>query len=117
LLAIDHDGLTTARSDLLSQGLGLDRAPLKTEVAIEFQITDIASIMAVDMVQILGVGKPTVESKIARDVIFDGQVDEFSEEDVVIVEDQVAFLTSLPLDETAKLKGIMLAAGADVIGD
>lgn len=117
LLTIDRDELTSARFDLLSQYFGLELASLETDVAIELQITDIASIMLVDMVEILRVRKPTVEGEVARDVICDHPVDELSEEDVVIIEDEVAFFTALALYEAAKVNGIMLAAGADVIGD
>ena len=69
------------------------------------------------MVEILRVGKPTVEGKISRDVVCHHHVDELSEQDIVITEDQVAFFTPLALYEAAKLKGVVLAASAYVIRD
>ena len=81
------------------------------------EVADVAAVVGVDMIEVFGVGEPAIEREIAGDVALDRLVDQFTKHFIVIVEGLAAFGASFALHESAKVKRIMLAAGADVVGD
>ena len=95
LCPVDDDGLAVLRSNALAEFLCFDAFALEDDLAIEFQVADISSIILVYMVEILCVSEPTVERKVARDLLLDNQIDQISEQNVVVLKKNVACFTSV----------------------
>lgn len=70
-----------------------------------------------DVVQNQRIGKVAVEGEISRDVLGTHRVDQLLDQFGVVAEGFLAFLTLLLFAKAAKVQWIMLAAGADVIGE
>ncbi len=69
------------------------------------------------MIEHLGAGEVTVDGEVARDIPLADPVDQLTAQCGVVAERLVQGLADLLLAEEAKLQGIMLAAGADVVGE
>ena len=88
---------------------------LEDDLSIEFQFADVSSIIGVYVVQILCVSEPTIECEVSRNLILDHQIDQISEQDVVVLEHKVTLFISLTLNEPTKLDWVVLATCADMI--
>ena len=115
LCPVYDDGLAVLRSNALAEFFSFDAFALEDDLAIEFQVADISSIILVYMVEILCVSEPTVERKVARDLLLDNQIDQISEQNVVVLKQNVAFFTSFTLNEPTEIDRVVLATGADII--
>ena len=70
-----------------------------------------------DVVEDLGVGEVRVHSEVAGDLPLTDPVDQLTAQDRVVAERLLQGLADLLLAEEPELQGIMLAAGADVVGE
>ena len=98
LYSVYDDGLTVFGFNPLAEFFSFDALALEDDLSIEFQVADVSSIIGVYMVQILCVSEPTIECKVSRDLILDPQIDQISEQDVVVLEHNVTLFTSLTLN-------------------
>ena len=98
LYSVYDDGLTVFGFNPLAEFFSFDALALEDDLSIEFQVADVSSIIGVYMVQILCVSEPTIECKVSRDLILDHQIDQISEQDVVVLEHNVTLFTSLTLN-------------------
>jgi hypothetical protein len=122
-LVADPHLLAVASRDRGRQVVGLDDLPLEFQLAVELQVTDITSrtprlvFFLVNVIEDLGVGEVRVKGEVAGDLPFADPVDQLAAQLGVIAERFLQGLADLLLTEEAELQGIMLAAGADVIGE
>ena len=115
LYSVYDDGITVFGFNPLAEFFSFDALALEDDLSIEFQVADVSSIIGVYMVQILCVSEPTIECKVSRDLILDPQIDQISEQDVVVLEHKVTLFTSLTLNEPTELDWVVLATCADII--
>ena len=118
LFAID-DGLAPAqRPELRLHPLArLPVLAIDRDGAVELQVADIIPLVAVDVVEDFGVGKVAVEGKVTRNVLSYDPIDQFFAQDRMILERRLLRDAAFFLAEAAKLQGIVLARGTDVVGD
>jgi hypothetical protein len=74
-------------------------------------------LLAVNVVEDGGVGEVAVHGEGARDVPLVHPIDQILEQLGVVGERNLVRLTLLLLAEAAELQGVVLAGGADVVGD
>ena len=103
--------------------LCLDLFAFETDLAIEFQVTDVSSrltmaiLFAMNVVEIRGTGKIAVKREITRDVPFADPIDQLSEQDPVILECLTRRFALLPLLKATKLQRVMFATAGHVVGE
>jgi len=113
----DDNTLAVVWFYLSSQFLGLEFFAAENNLTVELQITDIASSLVIYVIKIGGMGEPTIKGKIAGYLVFYDPINEPPKQDVMVEKFGFLLEAVLFLDETAKIERIMLAGGADIIGD
>jgi len=83
--------------------------------AIEIQVTDIIPAVAVDVVEDVGVGKVAVEGEVTRDVLSHNPINQFFTQDGVVLERRLFRHAPFFLAEAAKLQGVVLARGTNIM--
>ena len=117
LMLADGHGLAVVGGNLFGKLVGFNNLSCEDHFAVEFQVGDISSLFGIDMVEIVGVGKPAIECEIATNVVFDNPVNKLPEKDVVVLELGLTLKALVFFDKSSEFKRIMFAASADVICD
>src|SRR5262249_54114207 len=122
-LVTDPQLLAILGWDRRGQFAGLFRLAPPDQLAVEFQITDVAPRtspmvhLALDVVEDLGVGEIAVEGKIARDLSLADPIDQLADQLGMVAERLVPRLADLLFAKEPELQGVVLAAGADVVDE
>ena len=105
------------------QIVGLDDPSLPLQLAVTLEVADIAPrpsqsiLLAVNVIEDLGAGEVRVHREVAGDLTLTNPVDQLTAQDGMVAERLLQGLAELLLAEEAELQGVMLAAGADVVGE
>ena len=97
--------------------------PLPLHLAIALQVAHVAPrppepvLLAVDVVEDLGVGEVAVEREVAGDLPLTDPIDQLAAQLRVVAERLLQGLAHLLLAEAAELQRVVLAAGADVVDE
>jgi hypothetical protein len=113
----DLDELAVLGIDLSGQFMDVQFLALEDNLAVELQITDIVACQAVDMVQVVLVGEPTIKGEVAGDVVGNAPVDQVPKENIVITEFEFSFFALILFDEPIEFQGIVLPRSAHVVDD
>src|ERR1700683_3309350 len=98
-------------------------AAVPDQLAIELQVADVGTRLpvgqafAVNMVENFGVGEVVVESEVAGDVLGADPIDQFDTQMSMVDEGLLLSGAELLRAETAEMQGVVLAAGANVVGE
>ena len=115
--------LAVRRRDRRRQFAGLDDPALPLQLAVGLQVADVAPgppepiLLAVDVVEDLGVGEVAVEGEVAGDLPLAHPVDQLAAQLGVVAERLLQGLADLLLAEEAELQRVVLAGGADVVDE
>jgi hypothetical protein len=107
LIAVDDNRPAIFCPDQCCNFFGLHFLAAEDNFAVEFQISNIVPFEGIDVIEICGMGKPTVESKNAINIMADDPLDQITEQFIVVVEPHTLFLALFTFDKLAKLKRIM----------
>src|SRR5512135_407481 len=105
------------------QIVGLDDLSLPLQLAVALEVADVAPrlaqaiLLAVNMIEDLGAGEVRVHRQVAGDLTLTNPVDQFTAQYSVVAKRLIQSLTYLLLAEEPELEGIVLAAGADIVGE
>jgi len=118
LLAVDSRFASTQRSQFALHPLtGFPVLTIDTDGAIELQIADVIGAVAVGVVEDVGMGEVTVEGELARNILLDDPINQFLTQNGVVLEGRAIRDTGILLAEAAELQRVVLARGADVVGN
>ncbi len=113
----DLDELAVLGIDLCGQILDVEFLALEDNLTVKFQIANIVSRQAVDIVQVILVSEPTIKGEVAGDVVGNTPIDQLSKENVMVSEFDLSFFTMILLDKSVEFQGIMLSRGTHVVDD
>src|SRR6516162_11057060 len=105
------------------QIVGLDDPSLPLQLAVTLEVADIppgpsqAILLAVNVIEDLSAGEVRVHREVAGDLALTNPVDQLTTQGSMVAELLFQGLADLLLAEQAELQGVMLAAGADVVGE
>ena len=109
--------------DLGGEFVGADYLALPLDLAIEFQVADIAArpvetiFLGMNVIQYLRVGEIAVEGEIAGNFPLADPIDQLATEFGVVEEFLAGGLALFPFAEATKFQGIVLSAGTHVVGE
>ena len=115
--------LAIARWDRGREVVGLDELPLPLQLAVALQIADVAPrssqaiLLAMNVIEDLGAIEVRVHCEVTGDLTLAYPVDQFAAQHGVVAEGFLQSLAHLLLAEEPELQGIMLTAGADIVGE
>src|SRR5271157_2012213 len=115
--------LAVSRRDRGRQVTGLDGLSIPLQLAVALEVADVAPgpsqaiLLAVNMIEDLGTGEVRVHREVAGDLVLANPVDQFTAQYSVVAERLIQGLAYLLLAEESELEGIVLAAGADIVGE
>lgn len=117
------DLLAITRRNRRGQLIGPENLPFVLDVAVEFQITYIATnptaiiLFAGDVVEDLRIGEKAVEDEVPWDALLANPIHQLAKQDRVVLESNLIGFGLFSFFEASKLQGVMFAIWANVVSE
>ena len=106
--AVVFDFLAVGYGNLRCQLVDLENVAAKLDFAIGFQIAHVGPLGRVNIIEIVGIGKPRIECKCSRNFSLDNPAYQLAEQGVVVLELPPVGLTLILFYESPELQRIGL---------